>query len=359
MFCYLLNIAIIIIAGKVVLPSDNEFRRVEQAKKRVCIVGATNWILLSGLRHVTVGADTKAYQYMFGNVDNISWNSALDQIVKRITLSNTEKDPAFFLIEKSFRLVSDNYHIFLIFIACSFFIPLAIWIYRNSSDAVLSFVVFSTLFYSFFAITGQRQMIATAIAFFGGLEFIEKRKPIAFVLTVLIASFIHASAIALLPMYFFQKIKITGRKLVFYWIAIIMSFILRSSLMEILKLISGYERYSQSESAQAGAFLFLLLAMTVVYSLFYRQIQSGNNRQINIASNSLFAACFLSPLLLINESCMRVVQYYSIFIIILLPEYKNIFTKFSRRIFTVIVCAVMIVLFARNNPVYHFFWETV
>ena len=65
--------------------------------------------------------------------------------------------------------------------------------------ACISWVVYSTLFYSFFAITGHRQTIATGIVVWGGLECIRKRKLIPFLLLTFVAYTIHASAICVLP----------------------------------------------------------------------------------------------------------------------------------------------------------------
>lgn len=352
---YLTNITLILLSRLPLTGRKIEFN----GKKTVCIVGAVSWILLSGLRHLSIGADTYAYKYLFNGVTNQSWTKVIEQLKLRLTLANTTKDPGYTLIVKLFQCFSDNYRIWLILIACAFIIPMAIWIYKNSSDPCVSFVVFSTLFYSFFAITGLRQTIATAIAFFGGMEFIRKERPLGFLLTVLLASLIHASSIVLLPLYFLDKIKISRATLAAYWLLIIFAFLFRDKVFNILKAFAGYDNYMKSATASGGTFILLLLAMAVVYTIFYRQIGASKNPQLNIASNSLFMACVFSPLLLVNESCMRIVQYYSIFIIILLPEYKYIFKKESRIIFNVIVCAVMILLLIRNQPVYHFFWERI
>lgn len=352
---YLTNIILILLSRLPLLRRKIKFNE----HRATCVVGAANWILLSGLRHFSVGADTYAYKYLFSGVASQSWSNVIKQLKLRLTLANTTKDPGYTLVVKLFQRFSNNYQIWLILIACVFIIPMAIWIYKNSSDPCISFIVFSTLFYSFFAITGLRQTIATAIAFFGGMKFIEKERPWSFLLMVLLASLIHASSIILLPLYFLNKIKISKTTLSIYWLLVVLVFFFRDKIFNILKVVAGYDNYMKSATATGGAFILLLLAMAAVYTFFYKQMGASKNPQFNIASNSLFVACIFSPLLLINESCMRIVQYYSIFIIILLPEYKYIFKKESRIVFNVIVCAVMIFLLIRNQPVYHFFWERI
>ena len=40
----------------------------EKYTKLYCVIVATQWILISGLRHASVGADTVSYQYQFEQV---------------------------------------------------------------------------------------------------------------------------------------------------------------------------------------------------------------------------------------------------------------------------------------------------
>lgn len=60
---------------------------------------------------------------------------------------------------KFFQIFSTDYQLFLVFIAIVFFVPMGILIYKYSEAPYLSYVLFSSLFYSFFAITGHRQTI--------------------------------------------------------------------------------------------------------------------------------------------------------------------------------------------------------
>lgn len=126
------------------------------------------------------------------------------------------KDPGYAAVVKAFQTFSTNYQAYLVFIALLFMIPMAIWIYRNSSMPCLSFIIFSTLFYSFYAVTGIRQTIATSLVVFIGYEFIKKKKPIPFLLLMFIAFFIHKSCICFLPFVFFAHKKSPGDMSVFF-----------------------------------------------------------------------------------------------------------------------------------------------
>lgn len=54
---------------------------------------------------------------------------------------------------------------------------------------------------------------------------------------------------------------------------------------------------------------------------------------------------------------MRVVQYYSIFIMFLLPQCGNVFIKRDQKYFKIICSILMILLLIKNQPEYVFFWQ--
>ena len=171
MSVYLLNIALIFIWAFFLLkykPSKNK-------KKAFCAIACVQWVILSGLRGMTVGADTIEYRRGFNRVNITSWHRIITDISAYIGGAEI-KDPGYALFVKIFQVFSTNYQLYLVFIAVLFMIPMAIWIYKNSSMPCLSFIIFSTLFYSFYAVTGIRQTIATSLVEFIGYEFIKKKK---------------------------------------------------------------------------------------------------------------------------------------------------------------------------------------
>lgn len=365
MFWYLLNICIVVITWllpinvqKFIGEDQNSTNiKIQQYKnKRTCIVGTVNWILLSGLRAWEIGADTYAYKiYMFDKTMNRTWDALLGDYMLRYVGNVDVIEPTYTLIEKVFQIFSTNYQGFLMFIAILFFVPLGILIYKYSKNSCLSFVLFSCLFYSFFAITGHRQTIATAIAVLMGVELIKRKKLIPFILVILLATTIHASAICFLPFYWISKIRFNKITLIVYWMAILLSFINRGQFLALLQRVVGYEQYQEVEGAGAGTFIFLLMVVAVVATLFYKIILNKGNSMTNIAMNALFIACIFSSFLLINQSLMRVVQYYSIFLLLLIPEFKNIFVnRKETALYELGASIVLVILLISNQPIYEF-----
>lgn len=360
MLWYLLNICFIILAWIWPVrwePSLTQARVMQIRSKRTCIVATVDWIVLSGFRAWTVGVDTLAYQSAFdANIHRTWYNLWMNFYLKYMEHAPI-KDPLYELIVKSFHIVSDNYQVFLIFIAFVFFIPLGFYIYRYSRHACLSFILFSSLFYAFFAITGHRQTIATSLVVFGSLPLIRQRRLILFLLLIAFASTIHASVVCFLPFYWISKIPINKWILCGYWLGIVLIFMFRNNFLSLLQSFVGYQEYQKFDNAGAPTFMFFLFLLALFATFFSKRLINSSNTYTQMSMHALFLACLFSPLLLINPSCMRVVQYYSLFLLFLIPEYTRAFkTELESKIFYCICSAILIALLIKDNPTYEFCW---
>lgn len=231
------------------------------------------------------------------------------------------------------------------------------WIYRYSENVCLRFTIYSALFYSFFAITGHRQTIASAFVIFAGYECMKKNKIIPLLLVHLVAFFIHKSSICFIILYFARFIRINK----LYWTIstalIVFSFAFRNQFMALLGNFTGYEGYiAQYEGAGAYMFTFFLLIIYVGTMILYSRIPKTVDMDYSVIALTL--AVIFTPLTFVNPSAMRVVQYFSIFMLILVPELILAFDSRSRAIancacYSVLVGSIMIKL-----PSYSFvFWS--
>lgn len=362
MIWYLINIFIITLIwivqkNDIIISTFLKNRIIIGKNKMICIIGSLNWIILSGFRNISVGADTYSYKVnFFDKIDSISWNKLLNDVYNKyiLRLPNMEKDLGYRVFEKIFHFFSNTYQLYLIFIAIIFFILMGKFIYKYSKNVYLSYILFSCLFYSFYAITGLRQTIATALVVFCGIDLIKERKFYKFVFLIMIASTIHASALCFLPFYWISRINISSKMILVYWGLIIGSFLFKNQVFNVFRLISGYDNYEFYSGATGGTFLLLLLLLALFSSVFYKKIIDDQISSISL--NALFVSCIFSSMLLINPACMRVIQYYSIFLILLLPKCQYIFVNEYRRIFNFIVSSALILLLILNNPTYSFFW---
>ncbi len=367
MLWYLLNIAIVTIIWLFV---RYEIRDPVKSSQRVlafnknalyCAIASFLWIMLSGLRHLSVGADTVSYVNHFFQIGNKSFYSVFYGFIDAFVGGNGELDPGYDIVVKVFHTISQNEHVFLTLVAIIFFVAFAFFIYKNSKNPHLSYIMFSCLFFEFFAITGIRQTLATVMVIFGGQALMKRKKWLGYIIVVLLASTIHASAVCVLPFYWLSKIKINKFTLLVYWIVTVLSFVFRYQLLDLLKIFMNndrYDQYGQLENAGAGLFMYLLLAIGLVMTLFYKKILNNDTENGQIIIHAIMCAVLFSSLLLINDSFMRVVQYYSIYLVLLVPDLEYIFNNGrDKQIYRLAVGVLLILLLINKNPQYQFFWQ--
>lgn len=349
---YLLNIGLIIIYR--VIFSPDTLRR---NGKIFCILASLNWILLSGLRHLTIGADTIKYGYFFEQAKSISWSTLLKDAVNIFFHGALGKDPGYIVFQKLFQLICTNYRVYLIFIAVIFTIPLGIWIYKNSADPFISFLIYSCMFYSFFAITGIRQTIATVMVVVVGYRYIKERRLWIFLLIILVAAGIHYSAICFFPFYFMADNEISDRFLLLSGGTFAGIIIFKEGIFRLGSRLIGYDQYLPYEEAGTTKVFTLFLIFLALVTLIKRKEILTNNPQAKHYINALIIAVLLVPLTYINPSAMRVLQYFSFFIMLLVPEIINSFKRKEKIFVFLIVSVTLILLLIKNNPDYMFYWQ--
>ena len=352
MIVYIINIAFLILTAAILLTNDG----IKSKKKIFIIIASIQWIILSGFRHVSVGADTRQYGYLYEQAEYQEWIELLKNFFSLKLLNSEELDYGYYLFQKTIHLANINYQSYLIIIAIMFTVPLGIWIYKNSSGVLISYLIYSTLFFSFFAITGLRQTLATAVAVLIGYEFVKKRNFPLFLITILVAFTIHKSALLFIIFYFVANKKITKKYVSIILICVPLLFYFKENVSAFFKYIGGYEDYGIYEGAGTNTFTSMMLLIMIVALWRKRKILENNKNAIHFY-NALFISLLFLPLTYVNPSAMRVVQYFSIFIILLIPEIVKSFGVKERTLITYTSISVLLILFIRTNHSYLFFWQ--
>ncbi|MGE6415988.1 EpsG family protein [Planococcus kocurii] len=356
MIPYILNIFVMILFAVILLwENPNKWKKIV-----FCILVSLQWTIISGFRHISIGSDTYSYKaYFFDKTLNIPWHILLKDFINIIFYGDLGKDPGYILFEKFFQVFSDEYQLYLIFIASIFTFSLGVWIYKNSSEPFLSFLIYVCLFFSFFGITGHRQTIATALVVLIGYKFIKDKKFWPFFILVIIGSTLHKSALIFLVFYFMANKKITKKYLGIMSLLITLVFLFKNQIIIFVGTLSGYDSYiDQFEGAGTWIFTAALILVALV-TFWKRKAMMSNNSQVTHYINAILIALLLVPLTFVDPSAMRVVQYFSLFLLLLIPEIIKTFSSWERTIIYYSVAVLLILLFAKNNPQYLFFWEGI
>lgn len=346
--------------------SKGSMQKVDYSSNRKIYIWIISLILIlqSGLRNVAVGDDTYAYFLMFEDVKTMSWSTIYQSILEFYELG-IGKDPGYLVFQKIFQLVVFDYQVFIFIVATMFFGALGNFIYKNTSrliDAIIAFVIYTVLFYSFFSITGIRQTIATAATLYG-YELIKRKKLIPFLILLILASTIHKSVLIFIPFYFVARIK--NPKYLYRVILLLFPLLMiyKNSMSDYLRVFGGYEQYDEFEGAGTYTFTAMFLLISIV-ALWRSEIIIKNNNNAQHFYNAFAIALLFIPLTWINPTMMRIVQYFSIFMLLFIPEIIHSFQVISNKVkayitrFTIIL---LILLFLKSNwnrdVSYAFFWQ--
>lgn len=357
-----LIIFILAFVGLMVYKEDGTSFQRQQARKKYVIFLMVLLMLQSGLRNVAVGGDTYQYYFLFESVMKSTWSQVLfDAGIEGA------KDPGYSVLTKLFSLIIPSFRWYLIAIAIFFFTALGRLLYKyldSNLDVLVSLALYQCLFYGFFSITGLRQTIATALLLFALPLAIETRNglrdTIWFWVLLFLASTIHKSAVLFAPVYFFPRIR--NNKIMF-WGAIILFVPMFSAGAYIGPLLVGsdFENYAHylEQGNTLGANVFTLFIVMLFLAVFLNLKKINSYSPYNhVFTSTIAIATFLSPLLVLNPNNMRVVQYYSIFTLIILPMICKAYSSYlgKRQLYYILFVVFAIYTIMRHEP-YAFFWQ--
>lgn len=291
------------------------------------------FLLLLFFRSTEVGIDLPNYEYYFDTVSSLSYSDVMSYSEKGETL--------FFLILKFVSNYSENFRVFLIIAALIAILPIFKLYYKKTDNALLTIALFLTVapFSMFFS--GLRQTIAMGIIFFC-FRFVENKKLIPYIIGVIIAFFVHRSAIFCLPLYFLYHANVTKKWLYAVIPSMLGVFIFNKQIFSTISFLfsSMYEGKIESTGAYS---IIILLFLFAVYAFVFSKDNETNKEFIgfrNLLLASFVIQCF-APL---NALVMRVNYYYLIFVPILITQVlKNSNEKYEEIIN--ISTKVMIVFF--------------
>jgi transmembrane protein EpsG len=321
-------------------------------------------ILQSGLRHLAVGSDTYSYYQEFEHLIRTPWDMLFSN---KTIISDTGnlviKDPGFQVLQKAFCTICPSFRLFLFAVAIFFFVPFCRMAERyltSFKQIFLFFCIYQALFYDFFSVTGLRQTIAT-VAMLVGIKFIEEKKWLRFIVVVFIASFIHKSALVILPFYIVGKLPKSMYWLVAAVIAFPIILVTARQFVEILAVISAadqYMQYAESDFETDGAIYFtIFLFVGCVITLIAKHRNPDKVPEILVNAYALGIA--LAPLTWVDPTLMRVGQYYSLFALVTIPLSIENFggNRMIRKLLYWMVFAIALAFVIKHNREYAFMWQ--
>jgi len=283
------------------------------------------------------------------------WSDIIPNLIAWLRGKEVE-EPGYFALQIFFQTFSDNYQLYLVFIAALFTIPLGIWIYKHSTEPIISFAIYFCLFSPFFAITGIAQTMATAVVLFGGYKYLINRRFIPFLIVCLIGATFHRSAVFFLAIYFVSWVPVTKVYYLFAFSAFAGLLFFKDLFVKIVVAVTGYTNFANQHSSGTYNFTIMYVAICALIAWRSKKIVQGS-KEIQVWVNAVYLGLMLVPLTFINSTTMRGVQYFSVFLMLLVPKALDTFEYKERKIVQWLMVFALGVMFFKNMPQYRFFWQ--
>lgn len=327
-----------------------------------CALAAAQWVLLAGLRSISTGYDTNGYERMFRNDLYVSAKDLANTFLNDYLMGTTNRDPGFDLfVIKPIQLFTSDFRVFLFVAAIVFMGCFAWFVYRNSVNPLISYLVFSTFFYDMLLFNQMRQGLAIALSVFIGFEFIKDKRLIPFVLLCLFASTIHISALLFLPALVLYE-KVPSNKAI--GAAIACSIVLVFSAPSLMNLVNLLFRRGTIEAASGSSSWLVILMCSgtaLLFIPFRGRLDSNGKGYVTL----MLVAMVISSLSVVFADALRLAYYYFIFLVLLLPCVVELYSGSEKTLLSMatLLALILILLFvtpriADTNHAYQFFWET-
>ena len=331
---------------------DNEFR-----KKQISIVAVLVFFIFFAFRGYLY-TDWVSYVQYF---ENIEW----DHVIINDIDGEDFKEPGFALLAVLCKTFVNNYF-FLVFVCTSIdtYLFLRFLKHRDINNIALVFMLFIT----FEGLVIMFNLLRNALSLFifmNAIEYIEKRKSIAYFFLCIIALSIHLSSIMYFPLYFFLHKKLNKWIFLGVFTGCLIFYISNSSLIFTLASLSGLdgplgdklniytELFSTSRVLSLTGTIEKVALTTLVF-LYYDEIIDQLKGRIVIINSLL---CYLIMYYMLAEfntfsyrmSILFIFSYWILWGDII----KVLYVKNNKRIVSALIYiyCIYVTIFAVSTPI--------
>lgn len=299
----------------------NKYMKNETIEKTLTFILFFILFIISAIRK-HVGTDYGTYQYVYTSIKDREYDKEGMEI------------GYFYLNKLVYNLFGGEYAIFII-TSLIIIVLTYITIKKFSVDPIFSGILFMCLLY----ITGFniiRQHIAVAIIFYS-LRYCETK--IKWIIPIIIASLFHITSLFVIPFYFIAKLNL-NRKYYIIISAIGGGLYLGygRTVIYLTNFIEGFQQYRGTNFITEGANpmrtfinIFILIFCLVSYEEIMRY------KKIKFSFNMMIFGVICSLFMIKGKIFARIVDYFTIYVIILIPYVVVNMKKYNLKKYTIII----------------------
>lgn len=294
---------------------NGKLRKEDFNDKGYLILCCIELIFLAGLRGYNIGADTEIYLKAIDYYGKMSFSELLNAGL----IYPFDFEIGYFLLTKLCCLLGLGKTAFLFVIAIITYIPIFRLIGRHSSNPYVSILCYFAFGFFTYSLGLFRQMIAISIVICGW-NYIVERKFIKYFVIIVLAMTFHTTALVAILLYFLYGVK---WQRIIAWVILLESGLLilgRYVCVLLTRVFTKYAGYIGGKyDTQGGSYLMLIfLNIVFIASIIFRSREE--NRCENVTLGALVLATCLQCLGYSLGILGRIVGYFSIYIIIAIPN---------------------------------------
>ena len=214
---------------------------------------------------------------------------------------------------------------FLLVVAALIYIPLFTFLNKNSENPLLSVLAYIAFGFFSYSIGLFRQMIAVSICLCG-VPFIKQKRLVKYCLCCVLACLFHSTALIMIPFYWISRLDLK-RNRILYLVSVLLIEVFciifgRKIVDFFLYLVPKYSGYIGSKyDVQGGTYLNIIyLNVLLILGLF---VVEPKEQEGSICVQAIMVAGILQSCSYALGVMGRIVCYYSVYSIILLPLIAN------------------------------------
>ncbi len=359
---FIVNFILILVWGILLIYGGAENEEQKQNQKKVfVIIACVQWILISGLRADSVGADTENYMNFFDFHSKLSWGEVFASIKNYFLTGQADTnmyldtEPLFIVFNKFVSTITTNHVAYKFIIAIIFMSALGRYVYKYSEDPCLSFAIYGSLFYNMFSLTGYRQVLAVAIILFA-FRFIRERKLVPFLIALIFGFLMHKTTLIFILLYILANKKITMPYIMLILSVFFVMIIFNRQVFELVRGIVGYDEYVGNYGFRQYMFTIFYVCVTAVSFWKFKEVTEKDPQAVQYY-NGLILSWLMFPFIIQSPSSLRLVYNFGFVLLLLLPKVINAFTEKKDRAFIYLIIYIVLGVQATLSSFeYSFFW---
>ena len=319
-----------------------------------CILSALFLFSIAALRGTSVGYDSGQYARHFLEIRKLPWREVIEKY---------NEEPGFYLLCKIISIFTNDPQWLFIVTGGIYAGALCYFVYRESSNPAISFLMLFPMQFFSFLLTGMRQALAFSIVLlFYIVAAKKKHKKRIFFIGILIAMLFHRSAILAIGYLLLPNKKILDKQRIIFVVLLPIVYIFGRQIIEFFQifLYSDYELYEEAKTSFATIAVYL--GVWFVYVIFVQKhsiTQEGDNK----IERFLMIGSLLQMLVSYQPNLFRIAMYYQIMTLVAIPRIIDRQEYVNKNIMTWVFCILMYIMFivftyysGGINP-YEFFWQ--